>query len=282
MAKALNLNAKQDRPTDGVFVPVYSNAGAHNSIYRGKNIQDKYSNDTLYTAIENGTFNDLFIGDFFDITITTSFKQNEKVRCLLAGFDAFWNSGDRVLNRHHAVIVPMNCFAITAKMNTGSVTTDSYCGSEMYKTTLPVYATALKTVFGEHLIKNREFMGTTMTDTTPSMAGLGWNGATTGCVWQDCELRLMSEVEVYGSTVFSSSAWDVGSAKSRLPLFTLAPNHVMCGLGGDDYASATARRAWWLSAVASATNFAYSTGDGVAYTAAASSSLGVRPRFLIS
>ena len=247
-----------------------SNAAAHNAIYRGKNIQDKYIDGSLYTAIENGTFEDLFIGDYFDITITTSLGGSETVRCMLAGFDVYWGCGDTAMFTHHAVIVPANCFATTAKMNTENVTTGGYTGSEMYTTVLPVYQTALETVFGNRLLNNRELLTNAVTD-----------GKSSGWAWFDCKLRLMSEAEVYGGNVWSSG-YDVGIAKTQLPLFTLNPAKIVCGLGGANYASNTARYSWWLSAVTGAAYFAFVNYGGYAYSNVASDALGVRPRFLIS
>ena len=247
-----------------------SNAAAHNAIYRGKNIQDKYIDGSLYTAIENGTFDDLFIGDYFDITITTSLGGSETVRCMLAGFDVYWGCGDTAMFTHHAVIVPANCFAATAQMNVENITTGGYTGSAMYTTVLPVYQTALETVFGNRLLTNRELMTNAVTD-----------GKSSGWAWFDCKLRLMSEAEVYGGNVWSGS-YDVGIAKTQLPLFTLNPAKIVCGLGGANYASNPARRDWWLSAVTGAAGFALVSSGGNASYAGASHAIGVRPRFLIS
>jgi len=247
-----------------------ANAAAHNAIYRGKNIQDKYIDGSMYAAINNGTFEDLFIGDYFDITISTTLGGNETVRCMLAGFDVYWGCGDTAMFTHHAVIVPANCFAATAQMNAENTTEGGYTGSAMYTTTLPVYQTALEGVFGTHLLNNRELLTNAVAD-----------GKSSGWSWFDCKLRLMNEAEVYGGNVWSS-AYDVGIAKTQLPLFTLNPAKIVCGLGGASYASNTARYTWWLSAALGAANFAYVYNRGYANTGSASYACGVRPRFLIS
>ena len=258
-------------------------AGAHNAIYRGKNIQSQYDDGSLWTAISSGTFEDLYIGDYFDITISTSFTASETVRCLLAGFDVYYKCGDSPLNTHHAVIVPMNCFAATAKMNRENNTTGAYYGSAMHTNVLPVYSAAIKNVLGNHLLTHREFLTNVTSTTVSSMAGMGWGGASSGWAWQDCTLRLMSEPEVYGTTVLSSSFYDVGIAKTQLPLFRLRPDKIICGIGGSDYASETSHEHWWLSAVVSNMYFACVGAYGYAtYNGSATQSLGVRPRFLIS
>jgi len=43
---------------------VEKNAGAHNSIYRGKDITDLFYDGTLSKQIAAGTFDDIFIGDY--------------------------------------------------------------------------------------------------------------------------------------------------------------------------------------------------------------------------
>ena len=61
----------------------------------------------------------------------------------------------------------------------------------------------------------------------------------------------MSEIQIYGSTVFSSSFYDTGNANIQFPLFRLAPNLKVAGLGHNG------SRMWtWLSAVESAAAFA--------------------------
>ena len=259
-----------------------SGAGLHNSIYRGKNIQDKYNDGSLWAAISSGTFEDLYIGDYFDITISTSFTASETVRCLLAGFDVYYKCGDSPLNTHHAVIVPMNCFAATAAMNSSNDTTGAYYGSAMHNNVLPVYSSAIKNVLGSHLLTHRELLTNSVSTTVSSMAGAGFTGASSGCAWYDCTLRLMSEPEVFGNTAMSSSFHDIGFAKTQLPLFRLRPDKIICGMGGSGYANEISRSTWWLSAVCSSTHFSFVFYYGSATNGGASYSNGVRPRFLIS
>lgn len=101
--------------------PFANNAAAHNGIFRGKDLTDVYTIDQIAAKIANGTFEDLYIGDYFDITITTSYTENENVRCVLAGFDTYLNTGNIEFTRHHAVIVPKNCFNKETAMNPGFV-----------------------------------------------------------------------------------------------------------------------------------------------------------------
>lgn len=107
-----------DKYLNEQFINVFSDsAAAHNSIYRGKNLTNVYTVDEICQRISAGTFKDLYVGDYFDISITTDLGGAETVRCILAGFDVFWNNGDTAFTKHHAVIVPKDCFKTKSVMN---------------------------------------------------------------------------------------------------------------------------------------------------------------------
>ena len=145
-----------DKYLNEQFINVFSDsAAAHNSIYRGKNLTNVYTVDEICQRISAGTFKDLYVGDYFDISITTGLGGAETVRCILAGFDVFWNNGDTAFTKHHAVIVPKDCFKTKSVMNDTNVTTGGYVGSKMYKTVLPVYAAALQTALNNHILSQQ-------------------------------------------------------------------------------------------------------------------------------
>ncbi len=260
----------------------HSSAGFHNSIYRGVNLKTHWGLTTdsavinkVSTNINNGTFEDLFIGDYFDVTIDTSLGGTEVVTCVIAGFDIYLNCGDTALTQHHAVIVPKNCFKTTSAMNSSNTTANGYKGSAMYQNVLPVYASALQTALNNKIISHREILSKSMNSNTPSGAYSAWNGASSDWEWTDSLIELMSEPEVYGTRVLSSSFYDVGIAKSQLPLFGLNPGMIQANRTG------AGRQWYWLKTVASSTNFCYVSDDGHADCYGASFSGGVRPRFLI-
>lgn len=242
------------------------NAGNHNSIYRGKDITAKFTDGSLFANIANGTFEDLFIGDYFVATcnnVTTNWR--------LAGFDIYYNCGDTALTRHHAVVIP-DAALLTANMNADRVTTGGYVGSRMYKETMPDLATKIGAMVGtDHLVKYRDLF-TTSVDTTVASSGYpGWKGASNDWTWSDITVRLCSEVDVYGAPVFSSSGYDVGLANMQLPLFVLNPALRV----------EANRTWWWLSSVRSSGDFCLVHGYGNSYRYWASNVFGVRPRFLV-
>lgn len=276
---ASNLNNIQDSiiTLENSCVLNSNNAGFHNSIYRGKNLNGVYTIEQICSRISNGTFEDLFIGDYFDITISTAYSANETVRCVLAGFDTYYMNGDISFTNHHAVIVPKNCFNTTASMNSTNTTEGGFIGSDMWKTVLPIYATAINSALNGHLLTHRTLLTNSISTSLNSMAGAGQTGASNNSEWIDTKLSLMNEVQLYGSTALSSSFYDVGCDNLQLPLFRLNPRSKIAGQGrtGDG------RMWYWLRAVASSTSFCYCYGYGSANHGRASGSGGVRPLFCI-
>jgi len=255
-----------------------ANAAAHNGIFRGKNLTNVYTVDQICQRISNGTFEDLYIGDYFDITISTSYTSSEFVRCILAGFDMYWNNGDTAFARHHAVIVTKNCFITLATMNATNTTEGGFMGSAMWKTVLPTYSTAIAAKLGSHLLSHRTLLTNKISATGASMGGAGLTGYASNWAWADTTLSLLSEVQVYGANVWSSSGYDTGCNNLQLPLFALDPTAKVCGKGG----TSPGDRCWyWLRNVASATVFCRVGNGGLSGCRGASDSGGVRPLFCI-
>ena len=82
----------------------------------------------------------------------------------------------------------------------------------------------------------------------------------------------MSEIEVYGSIVWSSSGYDTGNANRQLPLFAFSKQ------------AQNNRTAWyWLKDVASTEFFCAAFANGIAnINGASNASFCVRPRFIIA
>lgn len=232
----------------------YDNAGAHNSIYRGKNLGTTVTEEQ-WEAISSGTFTDLYIGDYWVIG---------GVNWRIAAFDYYLNCGDTSFTKHHAVIVPDTCL-YNAQMNTTNVTTGAYKGSAMYTANLTQAKSTINSAFGSsHVLSHRIYLSNATS-----------NGRASAGEWTDSTVDLMCEHMVYGSGIFSpvSDGSNVPNnyrvEKGQLPLFALEPSRI-CN-----------RAAWWLRDVITAANFAGVAGDGVANYGTASYSLGVRPAFCI-
>lgn len=260
-----NFRAKAVEGTEAKIAPLlFNNAGAHNAIYRGKSLGSTVTT-AQYAAIKAGTFDDLYIGDYWTI---------DGVNYRIAAFDYYLNSGDTDCTTHHVVIVPDTCLYNAQMHNTSSggyeggaanTTTGGYVGSDMYKSNLEQAKTTIKSAFSGHVLKHRIYLTNVVA-----------NGRASGGAWCDSEVDLMCEQMVYGSGIFSpvSDGSNVPAnyrvEKSQLPLFQHEPSRI-CN-----------RNNWWLRDVITASDFAGVGLDGCADCSAASSSRGVRPAFCIS
>ena len=259
-----NFRAKAVEGTEAKIAPLlFNNAGAHNAIYRGKSLGSTVTT-AQYAAIKAGTFDDLYIGDYWTIG---------GVNYRIAAFDYYLNSGDTNCTTHHVVIVPDTCLYNAQMHNTSSggwesgaanTTAGGYVGSDMYKSNLEQAKTTIKSAFSGHVLKHRIYL-------TNAVA----NGRASGGAWCDSEVDLMCEQMVYGSGIFSpvSDGSNVPAnyrvEKSQLPLFQHEPSRI-CN-----------RATWWLRDVITASNFAF-VNHGSADYGNASGSFGVRPAFCIS
>lgn len=260
-----NFRAKAVEGTEAKIASLlFNNAGAHNAIYRGKSLGSTMTT-AQYAAIKAGTFDDLYIGDYWTIG---------GVNYRIAAFDYYLNSGDTSCTTHHVVIVPDTCLYNAQMHNTSSggyeggaanTTTGGYVGSDMYKSNLEQAKTTIKSAFSGHVLKHRIYL-------TNAVA----NGRASGGAWCDSEVDLMCEQMVYGSDIFSpvSDGSNVPVnyrvEKSQLPLFQHEPSRI-CNCA-----------TWWLRDVITASGFASVGSNGSAAYGNASNSHGVRPAFCIS
>jgi len=229
------------------------NAGAHNSIFRGQNLGTSVT-VTQYANITNGTFADMYIGDYWVIG---------GVNWRIAAFNYYRNTGDTLVPENHITIVP-DTQLYSHAMNTTSITTGGYTGSNMYAVGLDTAKTTIRGIFGTHLIKHRQILSNATVD-----------GKASGWAWFDSEVDLMTEPMVYGTIVWGESTiggsgFNIGVGKSQLPLFALNPQSI------------NTRQSYWLRDVVSASFFAFVHYIGYASDAGASLAIGVRPAFSIS
>lgn len=228
-------------------------AEMHRNFYRGKNLGSTITSDQK-TQIKNGTFKDLFVGDYWTI--------NGK-KYIIADFDYWYNTGDTAFTKHHLVIVPERSL-YSAKMNETNITDGGYVGSQMYTTNLTEAKTTINEAFGDMVLSHREYLTNAVK-----------NGIPTAAAWVDSTIELMNEIMVYGTSIFSASSTGATVPtlhtveNTQLALYRLNPK-------------AYKNRDWfWLRDVVSATTFAYVSGHGDANHSGASGSSGVRPVFPI-
>jgi len=252
----------------------YSNfpdgAEAHNAMWGGRDITAAFNNGTVSANIANGTFKDIFPGDYITKQVTIS-GTAYTVNWVIADCDYWWHKGDNTaMETHHVVIVPQAPI-FSANMNATNTTEGGYAGSRMYKETIPACATGIVNAFGSsHILTFRDSIVRAVNTSAVSSGAPMWTGASSDWGWYDAQCNLMCERMVYGMPAFSSSAWDAGVATRQMSIFRLSEKAI-------NY-----NRAWyWLRDVVSSTYFAYVVGNGSATTHVASGVFGVRPFALL-
>lgn len=243
-------------------------------------------------------FEDVFVGDYIHMSRAISayertgeYQETGSEYVTIADLDGAWGRGDtNPVNYHHAIMVPGKGLDSTEKqhfgksrMNAANTSENGYAGSEMHTTTIGAVASSGSTAstatinqqlyaeFGSHLKTVREMLSISINAT-----GYNRTGSNSGCAsaqeWQNVQAVLMSEIEVYGSVVQGSSAFDVGSANRQLSLFRYSVRAVN-----------NRNLSYWLKDIATSSTFVYNSLIGYsASRSAAAANSGVRPRFIIA
>ena len=243
-------------------------AEAHNSMWGGRDITAAFDAGTVSEHIADGTFKDIFPGDYITKQVTIG-GTAYTVNWVVADCDYRLGQGDTETTAHHVVIVPETPI-FNSKMNSDNTTENSYNGSYMHKTVIPTVATGLKNAFGDHIITFRDRIPTYCTNVA-SRHYLGWTGGSAPYGdWVTETCNLMNELMVYGCQVYGQSGVDVTFGFRQLSAFRLSTKLINPN-----------RTDWWLRDVVSSTFFADVGGGGVADAGSASYSLGVRPFALL-
>ena len=242
----------------------YEGAGYHNSIYRGKNLGSSVT-AAQWNNILNGTFQDMFIGDYWRIN---------NVNWRIAAFDYWINTCNPVITDHHVVIVPDTNLlegdgSTNHYMQTSNDTSGGYKGSGYYSgtnkdtttnTAKSECTTKVNNAFGSgHILTYKELITSTVADGKAS----AWS-------WEDCTVECMNETMICGGMVWGISGYEVGIKKTPLPLFLKDPSKIVSGSN------------YWIRSIKSATEFAFVSSQGIVnFVNASSSGAGIRPVFAI-
>lgn len=246
-------------------------AEAHNAMWGGRNITAAFDNGTFSANVANGTFRDIFPGDYITKRVTISGKAYT-VNWVIADCDYWINKGDNsVMTAHHVAIVPQTLI-FSARMNPTNSTEGGYAGSEMHKNVIPACATGIVGAFGSsHILTFSECL---THDLNPSAVSSGitvWTGASNwGGAWYSQQCNLLSEAMVYDGPHCAASAVDNIMSTRQMSAFRLSERLINYNKAG-----------YWLRDVASSAVFAAVRGAGLASTGAASIVLGVRPFALL-
>ena len=246
-------------------------AEAHNAMWGGRDITAAFDAGTVSANIADGTFKDIFPGDYITKQVTIS-GTAYNINWVVADCDYWWHKGDQNngMETHHVVIVPQQPI-FNANMNNDNVTTGGYAGSRMYRETIPACATGIINAFGSaHILTFRDSI-TNAVDNVASRGYSGWTGVSRPWgEWASVQCNLMTEYMVMGAPYYSSSGIDAGVATRQFSAFRLSERLINYN-----------RQAWWLRDVVSSALFAFVGGFGDAAAGGASFVRGVRPFALL-
>lgn len=232
-----------------------TNAINKRNIFRGKNLGSSFTS-AQKAAIQNGTFEDLWLGDYWVI---------DGVTWRIVDFDYWYGTGDVKTLNHHLIIMPDSAL-YDAQMNTSATTASGYSGCNLRVTGLSTAATKIKAAFGaENILAHREYLTTTVT-----------GGIPTAGAWKETNVEIPSEIMMYGCPIYSAMNTGDGTvphmatnARTQLALFRIAPEFI------------NINKIYWLRDVVNATQFARVYSTGIAQCYSANTTIGVRPVFAV-
>lgn len=239
-----------------------------NSRFEYKDITAMFDAGTVSQDIANNNFSKYSLGNYIKKTITIPAYKNGTndipdttviVRIVFAHFNLFYirelpdigipYPNDYVSNTMTPHIACIICDLPNCAMNPSNTTSGGYFNSYMHNKFLTNGIISALSSVGitttNHLLSHSKLLTTSINN-----SGYNRNGSNSGCSndwgWKNNQfISLMSEVQLYGSTVWSSSGYDTGEANEKLALFNLIRPSKLFGY-----------KNIWLRDVASATHFA--------------------------
>ena len=276
LKKLIDINGlrefKSKLNAQNVFESWPDGAEAHNAMWGGRDITAAFNNGTVSANIANGTFHDIFPGDYITKQVTIS-GTAYTVNWVVADCDYWINKGDDpAMITHHVAIVPQTPI-FDARMNPTNTTEGGYMGSIMFKETIPACATGIVNAFGaSHILTFRDWLISGM---AANQISSGLPNFTGGAQWGaspfvSVQCDLMTEKMVLGAPVNSASALDEWCATRQMSAFRLSERLINYN-----------RQWYWLRNIVSSAYFAYAGGYGYASAGYASYVYGVRPFALL-
>lgn len=225
----------------------------HRNIPRGKNLGTSFTASQL-AAIQNGSFSDLWVGDYWVINGVT-WRIVDVNYYALQGLSI----------NPHLVIVPDSSL-VSDRINQTATSNTGFVNSYMYTTVLPGILSTCSNAFGGHIINHQEVL-----------TSGGSNGIATNRTTASVNLCLMSEIQLYGKTILGqmvngdSFPFNHTRSVSQFKLFDLDPRNIWKGAP------------FWLRDMSRGTNgnFCEVGTDSITDAWGADGRNGVRPFFLV-
>lgn len=235
---------------------------AHSIIFRGKNLGSAIT-DAQKAAIADGSFKDLFIGDYWVIN---------NITWRIADMDYWYNTSKNALTRHHLVMIPDTCLFEHIMQNSGSADTPSttkggYHLTDMHREGMRKAQDIVINAFGADMcVSHKEAFVNAVS-----------NGRPSSFLFEDSWLDLPTEIMMYGTNIFSVASDGstpppavITYCKTQLALFDIAPKFIV-----------SPRQTYWLRDIVSVGQYAVVNAGGYASHSGSEFSLGVRPVFCI-
>ncbi len=256
-----------------------------NQRYHQADVTAAWDNGTISTAIANQSFENIQLGNYITKTLSLPILNGHidaengtstDYKCQIKFVDANafygYNTYAVTATPHMAALIfglPNDYMNPTHSTTTaadpkvevtnedGSTTTTGtgytgYAGSYMHVKYLPAVVKALNNALGNgHLVAHNMLMGTAVGSSLVNKFGSAW-GATSRSEWQMNQyITLMTEAQIYGGTIWSSSGYDAGQANTKLAVFNLVRWNKFCE-----------NKHMWLRDVASRSDFCLTSRFG--------------------
>ena len=265
-----------------------------NSRFEYKDITAMFDAGIVSQDIANGDFTKYSLGNYIKKTITIPAYKNGTddipnttvtVRIVFAHFNLFYSGGlpdvgvpyteDDYANTMTPHIACIICdLPDCAMYSSNNEVVAGYLNSYMQKTFLSERVlTALSDIgitISDHLVPNRKLLTTSVTNN-----GINRHGSSTGCsnnwAWEYAYISLMSEIQLFGSIVWSSTGFETGEANEKLAIFNFIKPNKLFGC-----------KTIWLRDIASGTEFSILSKHGQAiYSYASSKEIAPAPLILL-
>ena len=158
--------------------------GLKTSIVRGQNLGTAVT-DEQWEEIRNGTFRNMFLGDFWEIG---------DHRWVIMDFDYWYRGTSSVVKDHHVVLMPQ-AILYNMKWNSEENTNGGYFGSTIRTTGLDNAKSMIVSAFGDsHLLRKKELLSNSVTT----------NVVTGNIVVENSIIELPNEAMIFGNMSYSS------------------------------------------------------------------------------
>ena len=208
----------------------------------------------LSAAVASGDYNkyDILPGDYFRGASGYDyiFAGHNPMRGTYTGYHVEVDHAGLIVNTH-----------TTSKWNDTNDTTGGYVSSVLHSYLVNTVLPKVKTDLGgvSHLCAHKKLYSTAITAGRYNRYGSN-TGASSSWAWSDNQyIAALSEIQVYGSIVWSSSGYDTGEADQQLEVFRRFKH---TEIFGNEYP--------WLRDVVSSSSAAYASASGDANDTSAS------------